>query len=133
MKKILDFLKKYPLLTVFAVFMLGVFGLDMCFTSNPYSELENRQLKQKPVFTLESLFMNRYTKDYEEYINDQFVGRDGWITMKSVFETLLATTENNGVAYGADGYLLTKMYDPIYAESRPNGTGWRPSSLQSSR
>ena len=124
MKKILDFLKKYPLLTVFAVFMLGVFGLDMCFTSNPYSELENRQLKQKPVFTLESLFMNRYTKEYEEYINDQFVGRDGWITMKSVFETLLAKTENNGVAYGADGYLLNKMYDPIYAESRPNGTGF---------
>ena len=124
MKKAVEMLKKYPLLVLFTVFMLGVFGLDMCFTSNPYSELENRQLKQKPVFTLESLFKNQYTKEYEEYINDQFVGRDGWITLKSVFESALAKTENNGVAYGADGYLLNKMYDPIYAESRPNGTGF---------
>lgn len=124
MKKAAEILKKYPLLVVFAVFMLGLFGLDMCFTSNPYSELENRQLKQKPVFTLESLMKNQYTKDYEEYINDQFVGRDGWITLKSVFESVLAKTENNGVAYGKDGYLLNKMYDPILAESRPNGTGF---------
>ena len=124
MKKAVEMLKKYPLLVLFTVLMLGVFGLDMCFTSNPYSELENRQLKQKPVFTLESLFKNQYTKEYEEYINDQFVGRDGWITLKSVFESALAKTENNGVAYGADGYLLNKMYDPIYAESRPNGTGF---------
>ena len=97
--KLKKFLREYPLLLLFALVMGGLFLLDLCFTSNPYSELENRKLKQKPVFSLESLVENRYTKEYEEYINDQFVGRDQWITLKSVFESALGKTENNGVVY----------------------------------
>lgn len=116
--------REYALLSVFVLIMGGLFLLDLCFTSNPYSELENRKLKQKPAFSLGALLSNQYTKDYEKYINDQFVGRDGWITLKSVFESALGKTENNGVAYGADGYIFNKMYDPALGESRSNGTGF---------
>ena len=116
--------REYALLTVFVFIMGGLFLLDLCFTANPYSELENRKLKQKPAFSLEALASNQYTKNYEEYINDQFVGRDGWITLKSVFESALGKTENNGVAYGADGYIFNKMYDPALGEQRSNGTGF---------
>lgn len=121
MKKIF---REYTLLAVFVLVMGGLFLLDLCFTSNPYSELENRSLRQKPAFSLSALVTNQYTKDYEKYINDQFVGRDGWITLKSVFESALGKTENNGVVYGADGYILNKMYDPALGESRSNGTGF---------
>ena len=116
--------REYALLTVFVFIMGGLFLLDLCFTANPYSELENRKLKQKPPFSLEALASNQYTKNYEEYINDQFVCRDGWITLKSVFESALGKTENNGVAYGADGYIFNKMYDPALGEERSNGTGF---------
>ena len=116
--------REYALLTVFVFIMGGLFLLDLCFTANPYSELENRKLKQKPAFSLDALLRNQYTKAYEEYINDQFVGRDGWITLKSVFESALGKTENNGVAYGADGYIFNKMYDPALGEERSNGTGF---------
>lgn len=118
------FLREYPLLLIFTVIMGGLFFLDLCFTSNPYSELENRRLKQKPAFSLEALWENRYTKDYEEYVNDQFVGRDGWITLKSVFESALGKTENNGVVYGADHYIYNKLFDPSLGESRQNGAGF---------
>lgn len=117
-------LREYPLLLLFALVMGGLFLLDLCFTSNPYSELENRRLKQKPAFSLESLLENRYTKDYEGYINDQFVGRDRWITLKSVFESALGKTENNGVVYGADRYIYNKLLDPALGESRQNGAGF---------
>lgn len=117
-------LREYPLLLLFALVMGGLFLLDLCFTSNPYSELENRRLKQKPAFSLESLLENRYTKDYEGYINDQFVGRDRWITLKSVFESALGKTENNGVVYGADRYIYNKLLDPALGESRRNGAGF---------
>lgn len=118
------FLREYPLLAIFGLILGGLFLLDLCFTSNPYSELENRKLKQKPPFSLEALVTNQYTKNYEEYVNDQFVGRDGWITLKSVFESLLGKTENNGVVYGADRYIFNKLYDSSLAESRSNGTGF---------
>ncbi len=67
---------------------------------------------------------NRYTKEYEEYINDQFVGRDQWITLKSVFESALGKTENNGVVYGADRYIYNKLLDPALGENRQNGAGF---------
>ncbi len=122
--KLKKILREYPLLLLFALVMGGLFLLDLCFTSNPYSELENRRLKQKPAFSLESLLENRYTKDYEGYINDQFVGRDRWITLKSVFESALGKTENNGVVYGADRYIYNKLLDPALGESRQNGAGF---------
>lgn len=122
--KLKKFLREYPLLLLFALVMGGLFLLDLCFTSNPYSELENRKLKQKPVFSLESLVENCYTKEYEEYINDQFVGRDQWITLKSVFESVLGKTENNGVVYGADRYIYNKLLDPALGENRQNGAGF---------
>ncbi len=122
--KLKKFLREYPFLLLFALVMGGLFLLDLCFTSNPYSELENRKLKQKPVFSLESLVENRYTKEYEEYINDQFVGRDQWITLKSVFESALGKTENNGVVYGADRYIYNKLLDPALGENRQNGAGF---------
>lgn len=123
-KKIRDYFVGYPLLWGFVLLMGGLFLLDLCFTSNPYSELENRRLKQKPAFTLAALWNNEYTKQYEEYINDQFVWRDGWITLKSVFETTLGKTENNGVVYGRDHYIFNKLYPSWMAEDRSNGAGF---------
>lgn len=123
-KRFRDYFAGYPLLWGFVLLMGGLFLLDLCFTSNPYSELENRRLTQKPAFSLSALWENKYTKDYEKYINDQFVWRDGWITLKSVFETALGKTENNGVAYGKDHYIFNKLYPSELGETRGNGTGF---------
>ena len=65
-------------------------------------------LAQKPKFTLKALFANEYTADYETYVNDQFVSRDGWIDLKSRCELLLGKIENNGIVYGKDGYMFEK-------------------------
>ena len=124
MKKIRSWFAGYPLLWGFALLMGGLFLLDICYTSNPYSELENRKLKQKPAFSLTALWKNEYSKSYEAYINDQFVWRDGWITLKSVFESALGKTENNGVVYGKDHYIFNKLLPGGMAEDRPNGTGF---------
>ena len=51
--------REYALLTVFVFIMGGLFLLDLCFTANPYSELENRKLKQKPAFSLDALLRNQ--------------------------------------------------------------------------
>ena len=87
MKNILEQIKKYPLAICFAVVILGGMLLDMTATNRPRSELENRTLAQRPKMTAESVLDNTFSMKYEEYINDQFIYRDQWITLKSVAET----------------------------------------------
>lgn len=106
MSKIISYIKKYPLLVGFCTFMLVVFVADMFATGRQFSELENRTLKQRPQFSWRSLAANEYTRKYEEFINDQFVERDRWITLKSAAETALLKVENNGVAFGREDYLF---------------------------
>ncbi len=105
-------LVKHPLLFLFFLFMGGMFIADMITPPIANSEMENRPLKQRPDFSLEELLANEYTLEYEEFVNDQFVGRDGWITAKSVAESALMKIENNGIAYGEDGYMFEKYITP---------------------
>lgn len=117
-------LSRYPLLLFFLVFILGVSLLDGYFNDREFSEMENRYLKQLPPFSWSALVQNRYTKSYEEYVNDQFVFRDQWIGVKSVAEQAFLKIENNGVAYGRDGYLFPRLYPAQVAETRDNGTAF---------
>ena len=94
---------------IFAIFLLGMFTLDMFATGKEFSEMENRYLKQRPNFTIKGLMNNEYTKKYESFINDQFVFRDEWITLKSMSESALLKVENNGVAIGKDDYIFAKV------------------------
>lgn len=76
--------------------------------SKKFSEVENRQLQQMPEFSVESLFSGKFTSEYEEFITDQFVFRDSWISIKSGVERLLGKREVNGVYFADDGYFIEK-------------------------
>ncbi|MEM1483995.1 DHHW family protein [Oscillospiraceae bacterium PP1C4] len=98
--------RKYPLLILFTVFLLVTAVADMFISRREFSEMENRYLAQRPEFSLSQLFLNEYTPKYEKYVNDQFVGRDQWITLKSVSESAMGKIENNGVVYGRGHYMF---------------------------
>lgn len=98
----------HPALFMFFGFIALLTVADLLTPAKSFSQLENRYLKQAPKFTLASLFDGSYTQTYETYINDQFVGRDSWITVKSRSEQALLKTENNGIVYGKDGRLFEK-------------------------
>lgn len=62
-------------------FCILLFGLTLISVIKPptiFSEKENRYLTQKPAFSFASLFQGSYTSAYEDYLSDQFPGRDGW-------------------------------------------------------
>jgi len=102
------FIKKYTAAVVFAAFIMILAVADPLIPRRDYSEMENRNLAQEPEFTWTSFVEGRWTTKYEDYVNDQFIGRDNWITTKSVLESALFKIENNGVAYGDDGYMFEK-------------------------
>ncbi|MBC8545391.1 hypothetical protein H8711_00375 [Clostridiaceae bacterium NSJ-31] len=100
---------KYPLVLLFAAFIAVLSVLDMFVSRREFSEMENRYLQLKPTFTVKSLMNGKYTSTYETYINDQFVLRDNWISLKSRTEYLIGKQENNSVVYGKDHYMFDKL------------------------
>ncbi len=104
-------LLKYTLTLEILGFVLIYSIVDSVYPEREYSELENEYLATMPKFSLEELINNEYTPKFEEYVNDQFVLRDSWITLKSRLEWLLTKVENNGVLYGEEHQLFAKLFD----------------------
>ena len=102
MKKIL----RFPLVWIFFLFLFGYMIFDICQYNKTFSALGNSELAHRPTFTLSSFYNNKFSPKYESYINDQFVLRDQWISLKSRSESLLGKIENNGIMYGNDGYMF---------------------------
>lgn len=110
MEKIIRGLRKYPLVLVFFIFLLGFSVLDALWPKRERSELENRSLAQYPIISVSGLLTNKWMVDYESYVKDQFAFRDTWIDLKSLSETAILKTENNGILLGKDGYLFKKTF-----------------------
>ena len=116
--------KRNALLTVgllcAVLFILGI--ADLCNSDRIYSETENRVLASRPTFSWESLLSGEYGDDYEEYMSDQFVGRDKWVGIKTRADILFQKKEINGVYLGADRYLIgvndPKKYTEQMEDSR---------------
>lgn len=106
-------------------FCILLFGLTLISVIKPptiFSEKENRYLTQKPAFSFASLFQGSYTSAYEDYLSDQFPGRDGWIRLQSRSEQLLQKKEINQVYLADDHYLIEKLdrQDFVSAQAQKN-------------
>ena len=73
-----------------------------------FSQNENRYLAQIPEFSLSTLLNGSYMTKLDEYVNDQFVFRDHWISLQSDLEYTLGKRESNGVFIGKN-VLLSKL------------------------
>lgn len=104
-----SFIKKYAVAIVFATFILVLSICDPLIPIREHSEMENRDLALFPAFSLSSFFEGYWTPKYENYVSDQFIGRDIWISIKSLCESVLLKIKNNGIIYGDDGYMFEKM------------------------
>lgn len=102
-------MKKNPLLYGFMIILFCLTIADIVKGDKKFSDLENRNLRQKVEFTVSSFFNGDFSKEYEEYINDQFIGRDIWINIKSRSEYTLGKIENNGIIYGDENFLFDKF------------------------
>ena len=74
---------------IIAIFLLLVFGLSLATVLKPkkvFSETENRTLAQLPVPTVSRVLSGDFEEDYEDYLKDQFVLRDGWIAIRTMAE-----------------------------------------------
>lgn len=105
MKKILQ----YPIAVLFALFISVFFLVDVFNSDRTFSEFENTSLAQKPSFSWSSFVDGSFGSQYVKYINEQFLGRDHWISMKAVADMGMGRIESHGVTYGDDHYLMEKL------------------------
>ena len=105
MKKILQ----YPIAVLFVLFISVFFLVDVFNSDRAFSEFENTSLAQKPAFSWSSFVDGSFGSKYLKYINDQFLGRYNWISMKAVADMGLGRIESHGVTYGDDHYLMEKL------------------------
>jgi len=93
---------------LFILLLSVLFIGDMLDQVRAYSEVEKRPLAPLPSWDLSALIDGSLTLDLENYVNDQFIGRDEWVRFKAMLESWMGKTENNGILLGKDGYLFEK-------------------------
>ena len=77
-----------------------------------FSENENRMMTQKPEFSWQALADGSWGETVEDYLSDQFAGRDGWMSFKLWLDRLMGRQESGGVYLCEDDYLIEVPADP---------------------
>lgn len=102
-----DITKK--LLTAFAAICFFIIcTANLASTKSDYSENENRYLAKLPEISAQTVKSGEFMKNFEEYTSDRFILRDFFVSLKAKLERLLMRTENNGIYYAKDNYLIEK-------------------------
>lgn len=83
-----------------------------------FSDMENRELAQKPVFSGKLFLDGRYQDSYEEWLNDQFFWRDGWSFVAANMQAAFGKKDINGVYLGKNGCLLEKYQETDFEQEQ---------------
>lgn len=98
------------LLAEFFVLFIAIIAIGSLIAKDrDFSENENRYLAEMPKFTIEGFLKGDFQEDLENYLNDQVIGRDYWISFKSAVERTTGNTDIGGAYVGKDDYYFEKI------------------------
>lgn len=100
-------IKRNYLILIFILFM-SVFLFNVLHPKAQFSENENRNLAQFSAPNFETVKDGTFMENFENFASDQFLLRDFFISLKSLFERLQGKKENNGVIFAKEDYLIAK-------------------------
>lgn len=104
-------------------FLIIMFLINFLSPTNAVSEKENRTLAQFPEISAKALTDGTFTKGFEDYIADQFVFRNSFVSAKRGFEVMLGKKENHGILFADDGYLIENAADLGFENVKSNVKG----------
>ena len=91
---------------LFCLILIGGIGISAAMPDKYYSENEKRTLKQFPTISWEEIYSGKFGNEIEKYLADQFPGRNGWVTVKTITERMSGKKESGGVYFAKDSYLI---------------------------
>lgn len=101
----------------FLIIIFTFFVFNIAFPDKEYSTVENRTLSKRP--SLENVDGKKFSKEYEDYYNDQFVFRDFLIGVNTVTDYILNKTEVGNYYVVDDNWILGK-FPNVFNEKRLN-------------
>lgn len=101
----------------FLIIIFTFFVFNIAFPDKEYSKVENRTLSKRP--SLEKVDGEKFSKEYEDYYNDQFVFRDFLIGVNTVTDYILNKTEVGNYYVVDDNWILGK-FPNVFNEKRLN-------------
>ena len=109
MKKAWKCISEYPMVVIFAAVCICMLAGYIVLPQNDFSNMENRFLQKRPAVTFSSLADGSFMDSFETYTNEQIPLRNMFVKCKAVFVWMTGSSENDGIAKGADGYLFDKV------------------------
>lgn len=100
--------KNWVLPIAVLLFMTAFLTADLVLPDRSFSAQENRMLAQKPEFSAKALMDGSFMRDCEDYVTDQFPGRDSFITAKTKVQRLMGKKDINGVYFAPDNTLVER-------------------------
>ncbi len=100
--------QSWNVITLFGILIFGFTAATLIKPDTEYSEAENRTLAQMPKASLTTVLNGEFEADYETYLTDQFLARDGWIGLKTAVERAALKRESKGIYFAEDDYLIEK-------------------------
>ncbi len=100
------------LAAVFFFALLFISAGNLLHRDREFSSQEKRVLAQKPEMSLSNIASGRFMRQYEEYISDQFPGRELLLQIKTFADSISGKTKENGVFNGRDDYLMADAAAP---------------------
>lgn len=91
---------------VFMGLLLSLSLANIASPKNVFSNKENRYLQEFPKLNKKTIISGQFSKDFETYTTDQFVGRDNWISLKTISDLAMLKKDNTRVYFGKDHYLF---------------------------
>lgn len=92
--------------------LAAVFIINLLVPDKSFSNEENRVLQKLPDFSFSSYTEGRYESKLETYVNDQFLGRNKFIKIKTASDVTTGKLESNGVYRCKDSYLMESVTVP---------------------
>lgn len=111
---------KNKLITIMFVGYILLFTIGTIVAKDrKFSDMENRNLEQKPELNKETLLDGSFMDNYEKYVSDQIIFKDSLVRLKVLENKLLNQKYINGVYFSKDDMLIQK-YDMPYNQLSQN-------------
>lgn len=94
----------------FVIILIAVFLINLLTEDKQISLTERRKLAEFPSITLSKILNGDVTKKWEEYVVDQFLGRDLFRSIKSFYSINIAKQKDNNKLFEKDGAIYKMEY-----------------------
>lgn len=96
---------------LFTSLLLILSSINIFTPTRIFSDKENKYLMNFPTLSYNTIISGKFGQEFNSYVNDQFVFRDNWITLKTLTDLAMGKQSNGRVYFGRDGFLFDKETD----------------------